>query len=136
MITTLLPLNALIGRSILGIYFLYFGGIAKLMNYETTAGYMSDHGMGFVPFFLVVTIIIQLAGGLSLIVGYQTRLSAFLLAGLTLVINVVMHNFWAMEPGTLQTGHETQNFVKNMGIFGGLLALAGLGAGRWSLDKR
>ncbi|MGM0632113.1 MAG: hypothetical protein ACQETO_02965 [Pseudomonadota bacterium] len=46
-----------------------------------------------------------------------------------------MHDFWTMEEG-LQRSHETQNFVKNMGIMAGLLALAGAGAGALSLDNR
>jgi len=130
------PLFAASGRIILGLYFLIFGGIAKLTGYEGTAQYMTDEGMVMVPFFLILTTVIQLAGGASLIVGYKTQFFGFLLAGLTLAINVVIHNFWAMEPGTMEIGHETQNFVKNMGIFGGLLTIAGLGAGEWSLDHK
>ena len=64
-----------------------------------------------------------------MIVGYQTKITAFILAGLTLVINLVMHNFWEVPT-------ETQNFVKNLGIMAGLLVAAGLGAGAWSIDHR
>jgi putative oxidoreductase len=49
---------------------------------------------------------------------------AFMLAGLTLVISLFMHNFWAMAPG-LEQAHEMQNFIKNLAIMAGLLALAG-----------
>ena len=71
-----------------------------------------------------------------MVAGYQTRIIAFLLAGLTLVISIVMHDFWTLPAGELQTAHETQNFVKNMAIMAGLLAVAGLGGGRWSMDAR
>ena len=71
-----------------------------------------------------------------MVVGYQTKLVAFVLAGLTLVISLVMHDFWTLPAGELQTGHETQNFVKNMAIMAGLLVVAGLGGGLWSLDNR
>jgi len=47
-----------------------------------------------------------------------------------------MHDFWTLPAGELQTGHETQNFVKNMGIMAGLLVTAGMGGGAWSLDNR
>lgn len=50
--------------------------------------------------------------------------------------SVVIHNFWALAPGELQTAHELQNFVKNLAIMAGLLGYAGLGAGPWSLDAR
>ena len=134
--TALQALFETTGRVALGLYFLLPGGLMKIFNYDGTSEYMASHGMVFIPFFLVLTIVIQTGGGIAMIVGYQTKLTAFLLAGLTLVISVVMHDFWTMPAGELQTGHETQNFVKNLGITAGLLVAAGMGAGRWSLDSR
>lgn len=127
-------LTVTVGRVLLGVYFI-LPGINKITNFSGNSQYMADHGMVFIPFFLVLTILIQVGGGVAMVVGYQTRLVAFLLAGLTLVISLVMHDFWTMEPG-LQTSHETQNFVKNMAIMAGLLVAAGLGGGAWSLDQR
>ncbi len=123
------------GRALLGIYFIV-PGITKITGFEQNAAYMADHGMIFIPFFLVLTIIIQVGGGFALVAGYQTRIIAFLLAGLTLVISIVMHDFWTMPAGELQTAHEMQNFVKNMAIMAGLLAVSGLGGGAWSLDHK
>ncbi len=80
--------------------------------------------MIFIPFFLVLTIIVQLGGAGALIAGYRVTFTAFILAGLTLVISVVMHDFWNIEAG-IQQAHETQNFVKNLAIMAGLMALAG-----------
>jgi len=128
-------LFATVGRALLGLYFI-IPGITKVTGYDATSQYMADHGMILIPFFLILTIIIQIGGGLIMVAGYQTKITAFILAGLTLVISVVMHDFWTMPAGELQTGHETQNFVKNMAIMAGLLAVAGLGGGRWSLDAR
>jgi putative oxidoreductase len=130
------PLMVTTGRVLLGIYFFLPGGISKVFNYGGTAQSMADHGMVFVPFFLVLTIIIQLGGGAAMIVGYQTKIVAFVFAGLTLVISLVMHDFWTLPAGELQTGHETQNFVKNLGIMAGLLVMAGLGGGKWSIDAQ
>ena len=124
------------GRVLLGIYFLVPGGISKVFNFGGTANSMAEHGMILVPFFLVLTIIIQLGGGVALIIGYQTKIAAFIFAGLTLVISLVMHDFWTLPAGELQTAHETQNFVKNLGIVAGLMVLAGLGGGAWSIDHR
>lgn len=123
------------GRVLLGLYFI-IPGITKVTGYDATSQYMADHGMILISFFLILTIIIQIGGGLIMVAGYQTKITAFILAGLTLVISVVMHDFWTMPAGELQTGHETQNFVKNMAIMAGLLAVAGMGGGRWSLDAR
>ena len=123
------------GRVLLGIYFIG-PGLNKVFAFNFNANYMAEHGMVFIPFFLVLTILIQLGGGVALIAGYKTHLVAFILAGLTLVISLVMHDFWTLPAGELQTAHEAQNFVKNLGIMAGLLVLSGLGAGPWSLDCR
>ena len=97
---------------------------------------MAKKGMVLVPVSLALTIVLQIGGGLALALGLRTKLIAFVLAGLTLVISVVIHNFWTLAPGELQTAHELQNFVKNLAIMAGLLGYAGMGAGPWSLDAR
>ncbi|GJM14255.1 MAG: membrane protein [Pseudohongiella sp.] len=117
------------GRVILGFYFILPGALLKISNMQGTSEYMAEQGMVFIPFFLILTIIIQLFGGIAMVIGYKAQVAAFLLAGLTLVINVVMHDFW-------NAPDQTQNFVKNLGIFAGLLVVAGMGAGGWSLDNK
>ena len=113
----------LAGRILMALYFI-LPGIMKITGYDGTADYMAAHGMVFIPFFLILTIIIQVGGGLCLAVGYRVQLVSFVLAGLVLTISMVMHNFWTMEAG-LQKAHEMQNFIKNMAIMAGLLLLAG-----------
>jgi putative oxidoreductase len=117
------------GRVTLGLYFFGPGALLKIMNMEGTSAYMASQGMVFISFFLILTIAIQLFGGLAVVIGYKVKPMAFVLAGLTLVINVVMHDFWNIPD-------QTQNFIKNMGIFAGLLVLAGLGGGGWSIDSK
>ncbi len=111
------------GRALLGLYFI-LPALMKIMDFSGTAEYMASHGMVFVPTFLVLTILIQLAGGACLVIGYRQQPVAFVLAGLVLVISIVMHDFWSMEEG-LQRAHEMQNFIKNMAIMAGLLVVAG-----------
>ncbi len=111
------------GRILLGLYFL-LPGIQKIFGFEQMSQYMESHGMILVPFFLVLTIIMQIGGAICLFINYRTPLVAFLLAGLVLVISLVMHNFWAMPEG-MERGHEMQNFIKNLAIMAGLMVLAG-----------
>lgn len=113
----------LVGRGLLGLYFIV-PGITKITGYAGTVEYMSAHGVPFVQFLLILTIVIQIGGGFCLAAGFRTALVAFVLAGLTLVISLFMHDFWNMEEG-IQQGHETQNFIKNMAIMAGLMCLAG-----------
>ena len=114
----------LIGRGLLGLYFIV-PGITKITGFSGMSEYMASHGVPFVPVLLVLTIILQIGCGASLVVGWRTQLMAFVLAGLTLVISLFMHDFWGMEEG-LQRAHEMQNFVKNMAIMAGLLYVAGV----------
>lgn len=114
----------LVARGLLGLYFIV-PGITKVTGFAGTSEYMAAHGVPLVPFLLVLTIIIQIGGGLSLLAGFRTQLVAFVLAGLTLVISVFMHDFWNVEEA-VQQGHETQNFIKNMAIMAGLLYVAGV----------
>jgi putative oxidoreductase len=111
------------GRLLLGLYFVA-PGVLKIVGFDDTSMYMAQHGMFAVPLFLVLTIALQVTGGICLFVGYRVRLVAFVLAGLVLVISLVMHDFWNVYEGGDQA-HELQNFIKNMGIMAGLLVIAG-----------
>ena len=122
----------LTGRFLLGVYFI-LPGISKITGYEGTAVYMADHNVPFVSILLPVTIVLQIGLGLALMIGLRGKVTAFLLAGMTLVISLFMHNFWDYAEG-MERNHETQNFFKNMGIMAGLLFVAALGTGRFSLD--
>lgn len=124
----------LLGRILMGVYFI-LPGLQKIANYQAMTEYMLSHQVPLTAVLLPLTILIQLLAGLALIVGFKGKLCAFLLAGLTLVISIYMHNFWAMPEG-LERNHETQNFFKNMGIMAGLLIMASLGTGRFSLDNK
>ena len=111
-----------IGRALLGLYFL-LPGISKIPTYALTIEYMSLHNIPFVNILLPITIFLQLVLGSTLIIGYRIKESALVLAALTILINIGMHDFWNDYPNT-DAGHELQNFIKNLGIFAGLLALS------------
>ncbi|GAB5415267.1 MAG: DoxX family protein [Congregibacter sp.] len=113
----------LIGRTMLGLYFFVFA-IQKMFNWSDIAGYMAAFEVPLIPVLLPMTVAIQLGAGFCLIVGYRAHLSSFLLAGLTLVISLYMHDFWTMEQGT-QRAHEMQNFIKNLAIMAGLMYVSG-----------
>ena len=71
----------------------------------------------------------DLLGALAIIVGWRTRLFAFLLGGFTLLSAVIFHR---------ALGDQMQSilFLKNLAIAGGFLFLLAHGAGAWSLDGR
>ena len=85
---------------------------------------MSLHNIPLPEVLLPVTIGLQVAGGLMLMLGLRVGQVALVLAALTFIINTGMHDFWNVYEGVSQA-HETQNFVKNLAIFAGLLVLSG-----------
>ena len=124
-----------IGRLLLGLYFL-LPGISKIPTYEVTAEYMTLHSIPLVSILLPITIVLQLVLGIALIIGFRIKESALILAALTIFINVGVHDFWNEYPNT-DVGHETQNFVKNLGIFAGLIVLsAAHRVSQWRLFPR
>ena len=129
------PVLSCSGRVLLGLYFL-LPGISKTVGFDATSAYMATHGVPMVGIALVVTIVLQICGGTALIIGWQTRPTALMLAAMTLLINLLMHDFWNVYEG-LNQAHETQNFVKNLAIMAGLLALAaGPATAAFGLDSR
>lgn len=111
-----------LGRTLLGLYFIV-PGVTKVAGYQGYLDLMASKGVPLVEILLPLTILIQVGAGLFLIAGKNLRVSALLLFGLTILINLFIHNFWALagDPGQ---AHETQNFVKNLAIAAGLLVLA------------
>ena len=101
-----------LGRFLLGLYF-FLPGISKITGYADTLSYMSLHNIPLPE-----------AGGLMLMPGLRVGQVALVLAALTLIINIGMHDFWNVYEGVSQA-LETQNFVKNLAIFAGLLVLSG-----------
>jgi len=111
-----------VGRVLLGLYFL-LPGISKIPTYAGTTEYMLLHNIPLASVLLPITIVLQVGLGVMLIIGYRIKESALILAALTILINIGMHDFWNEYPNT-DAGHETQNFVKNLAIFAGLLVLS------------
>lgn len=109
------------GRSILGLYFL-IPGLMKFLFWETHIELMQRHHMILVPYLLALAAIVEIALGASLLINFKTFYGALLLAGLVIVINFCLHDFWNFQGA--EGAHELQNFIKNLGILGGLFVLA------------
>jgi putative oxidoreductase len=124
---------ALLSRLLLAAVFLP-AGISKITGFAGTAGYIASVGLPMPTVAAAVAIAVEVLGGLALIVGFGTRWAALILALFTLVASFFFHNYWAM-PAEQQMMQQLM-FMKNIGVTGGLLALAAFGAGAFSLDAR
>ena len=111
-----------VGRVLLGLYFL-LPGIAKFADWERHVALMETHEMAMIPLLLVVAGVVQIIGGLSLILNKHVAVCALGFAVMILLINANLHDFWNVYEG-VNAERETQNFVKNLAILAGLLVLA------------
>jgi putative oxidoreductase len=121
------------GRLFLAAIFLW-SGLGKVMNWEGTAGYMAMKGMPLIPLFLALAILFELGGGLSLLIGFKGRLGALALFAFLVPTTLIFHNFWAVPDNEVMI--QTIMFLKNLAIMGGLLMVAALGTGPFSLGRR
>jgi len=124
---------ALVGRLLLGGFFLYYG-LGKFAALQGTAGYIGSVGLPLPMAGAVFAAAIETLGGLALLLGFQARIAALALAAFTVVATVIFHAFWAVPAD--QAFVQQLMFMKNIGVVGGLLALVAFGAGRFSLDAR
>src|SRR5450432_3098467 len=77
------------GRILMSILFL-LSGFVKIGAYAKTAAYMASLGVPGV--LLPVVIATEVIGPLAIIVGWKTRIVAFLLAGYSLLTALVFHS--------------------------------------------
>lgn len=133
MFNTLQNPLALIGRLLLAWLFLP-AGISKISGFAGTVGYAASAGLPMPEVGTAVGLVLEIVGGLALIVGFGTRWAALALALFTLVASFFFHNYWAL-PADKQMMQYLM-FYKNIAVAGGLLVLAAFGAGAWSLDAR
>jgi putative oxidoreductase len=124
---------ALLARLLLAALFLP-AGIGKISGFAGTAGYIGSVGLPMPELGAAVAIAVEVLGGIALIIGLGTRWAALALAGFTLVASFFFHAYWAL-PAEQQMMQQLM-FMKNIGVVGGLLALAAFGAGAFSLDAR
>lgn len=128
-----ISLGMLLGRILLSIIFIV-SGIGMFMDYQGTAGYMASKGMTMIPLFLYAAALIQIIGGLSILLGYKARYGAVLLIIFLIPVSVIFHDFWNISDAAMGK-MQMILFMHNLAIFGGLLYIISCGAGGWSCDR-
>ena len=111
-----------VGRVLIGIYFL-LPGIAKVFLFSANLEVVIAKEVPFPVFSLSIVAMAQIIWGSFIIFGKHLKISSIALVITTLLINFYIHDFWNLS-GDPNQAHETQNFVKNLGILAGLLILS------------
>ncbi len=122
----------LAGRILLALLFLS-AGYGKLTGFAGTAGYIASKGLPFPALAAVLAIVIELAGGVMLIAGWNARWAAAAMIVFTAVASLVFHPFWAVPADQLV--NQSIHFWKNVSIMGGLLYVLAYGSGPFSIAK-
>jgi putative oxidoreductase len=117
-----------VGRLLIGLLFA-MGGLSKLAAYGPTTAVIGAAGLPAAPLAFAVAVAIELGGGLLLIAGFQARLVAMVLVLFCLATAVSFHSNFADQ-------NQMFHFFKNIMMAGGLLQIAGFGAGAISVDNR
>lgn len=123
----------LMGRILLAAFFIPYGW-SKIGGFAGTVAYATSAGLPMPTVGVAIAIAIELLGGIAILIGWQTRIAAALLALFTLVASFYFHAYWALPAD--QQMLQSLMFKKNIAITGGLLLLVGWGAGAFSLDGR
>lgn len=112
---------SLIARVLMA-YIFIVAGWGKVTAYQATVAYME--AMGVPAIMLPLTILVELGGGLALLLGFQARFAALGLAGFSVITALIFHG----------GADDAINLMKNLAMAGGLLFLVLHGAGKISID--
>ncbi|MEO5700291.1 MAG: DoxX family protein [Casimicrobiaceae bacterium] len=122
---------ALLGRIALAAIFVW-SGFGKISGFSGTAAYIASKGLPFAEVLTALTIFIEFALGLAIVIGFKARIAALLIALWLIPTTLLFHNFWSVPAEEAMM--QQINFMKNVSIFGGMLILMAFGPGRYSVD--
>jgi putative oxidoreductase len=126
-------MSALVGRILLAAIFLV-SGIAKVVDPAGAIGHMESAGIPAAGVLLWIAAAAEIAGGLSLAVGFLARVGALGLVVYLIPTTLLFHDFW--NYAAAEQVSQMSNFMKNLAVMGGLLLLYAHGPGRFSVDAK
>jgi putative oxidoreductase len=121
----------LAGRLLISTIFI-FSGLSKIPGHAAMAGFAASKGLPAADLAIWLAAAVEILGGLSILLGFQARIGAWVLFLFLIPTSVVFHNFWAMQG--MEKMDNQAHFFKNIAIMGGLLFVATFGAGAYSID--
>ena len=117
-----------LGRWLIALIFL-LSGVGKILEPAGTIGYIQSAGLPLPQIAYLITILVELIGGLFLLIGFETRVAALVLALFSIAAALNFHTNFADQ-------NQLIHFMKNLAIAGGLLQVFAFGAGEFSVDAR
>lgn len=115
----------IIGRILLGGYFLY-SGFNHFKNLSGMTGYAKMKGVPLAKTAVIVSGVILALGGLAVLINKFAILGMCLIVIFLIPTTIMMHKFW--KETDMQTRmNENINFTKNLALIGALLLLISIG---------
>ena len=124
--------GSLTGRILIALIFI-LSGFSKIAGFDGTVGYIASQGLPTPQLLAIVAIIVEIGGGLMLVLGWRARWGAVALLVFTALAALLFHNFWSVPAEQAQI--QMIMFMKNISIMGGLLFVVVHGSGKLSLAK-
>jgi putative oxidoreductase len=124
---------SLFARVLLSTIFIIFG-FSKIFSFSMFAGMLASKGFPLATLAMAIAVAIEVLGGLAILVGFQTKIVAWIVFLYLIPTTFLFHNFWAMQGAARMD--NMAHFFKNVAIMGGFLLLAANGPGRYSIDER
>ncbi|GKW13223.1 DoxX family protein [Pectobacterium sp. IFB5596] len=117
-----------IGRALIAIVFV-ISGLSKIGASEATQGYIASVGLPFPLLGYLIALVVEIGGGMLLLIGYRTRVVALVLSAFTVATALFFHHNFADQNAMI-------NFLKNIIIVGGLLQIVAFGPSKYSIDAK
>jgi putative oxidoreductase len=120
-----------VGRILIALIFVR-AGINKIGSIDATAAEMAKSGIPLSNILVFGAIMMELGGGLLLMVGLFSRWAALALFFYTLTLALIFHAYWAVPDA--QARLQASFFFGHLSMMGGMLVVVAFGAGAYSLD--
>lgn len=124
---------SLVGRILIALIFIISGAF-KILGYSQTVGFAASKGLPLASVAIACAIVIEVLGGLAVLIGFKTRIAAWILFLYLIPTTFVFHNFWTMTG--MQQQDNMAHFMKNVAIMGALLLLGSGAPTPYSADAR
>jgi putative oxidoreductase len=99
-----------------------------------TIAFGAAKGVPFASFMVPFSGIMELAGGIMILIGYEARIGAWLIVFFMIPVTFIFHPFWKIRD-PMQKQMEMATFLKNISILGGALILTCFGSGHLSIQQ-
>jgi putative oxidoreductase len=127
--TSIVPL---FGRILLSLVFI-MGGVGKITGFSFEEAMVAAKHFPLPAVALGIALVIELVGGIAILTGLFTRITAWIVFLYMIPTTCMFHNFWGMQGA--DRIDTMIHFEKNLAIMGGLLLLAAFGPGAYSIDS-